>query len=212
MSNALRHVFAAELRKLATLPAVHTTVAITVLATPGLAWAAGFRAVEYGQLGLILLGILTAAGEYGGRQIRTSLLSVPNRPLLLSGKVLAYLAVATPTTLLTGALSIVAAEASGTALPGTTVYLVVIGLLALAVAVLLRSVVGAVATLVTFVFVVSPLLAAATDVAEYLPDRAGASLYRPGVLSAWEGGAVMAAWLVITCAVTVITFTKRDAR
>lgn len=211
MSNALRHVFAAELRKLTTLPVVHSTVAITVLATPGLALAAGFRAVEYGQLGLILLGVLTAAGEYGGKQIRTSLVCVPNRPLLLSGKVLAYLTVATPTTLLTGALSIVAAEAPGTALPGTTVYLIMIGLLALAVAVLLRSVAGTVATLTTFVLAVSPLLAAATDAAEYLPDRAGASLYRPGVLSAWEGGAVMAAWLVITFAVTVVTFTRRDA-
>jgi ABC-2 type transport system permease protein len=80
------------------------------------------------------------------------------------------------------------------------------------VAVLMRSVAGTVATSTTFVFVVSPLLAAATGAAEYLPDRAGASLYRPGVLSAWEGGAVMAGWLVITFAVTVITFTKRDAR
>lgn len=211
MSNALSHVFAAELRKLTTLPAVHGTVAITVLATPGLALAAGFRAVEYGRLGLILLGILTVASEYGGSQIRTSLLSVPNRPLLLSGKVLAYLAVATPTALLTGALSIVAAEAPGAALPGTTVYLIMIGLLALAVAVLLRSLVGTVATLTSSVFVVSPLLAAVTEAAEYLPDRAGASLFRPGVLSAWEGGVVMAAWLVITFAVTVVTFTRRDA-
>ncbi|WP_112266738.1 ABC transporter permease [Lentzea terrae] len=211
MSNALRHVFAAELRKLATLPAVHSTVAITVLATPGLALAAGFRAVEYGQLGLILVGVLTAAGEYGGKQIRTSLVCVPNRPLLLSGKVLAYLAVATPTTLFTGALSIVAAEVPATELPGTAVYLIMIGLLALAIAVLLRSVAGAVATLTTLVLVVSPLLAAATDAAEYLPDRAGASLYRPGVLSPWEGGAVMAAWLVITFAVAVVTFTRRDA-
>lgn len=211
MSNALRHVFAAELRKLTTLPAVHSTVAITVLATPGLALVAGLRAVEYGQLGLILLGILTTAGEYGGRQIRTSLVCVPNRPLLLSGKVLAYLTVATPTTLLTGALSIVAAEAPGTALPGITVYLVMIGLLAGAVAVLLRSVAGTVATLTTFVLMVSPLLAAATDAAEYLPDRAGASLYRPGFLSPWEGGAVMAAWLVITFVVTVVTFTRKDA-
>jgi ABC-2 type transport system permease protein len=211
VSNALRHVLAAELRKLATLPAVHSTVAVTVLATPGLALAAGFRAVEYGQLGLIVLGILTAASEYGGNQIRTSLVCVPNRPLLLSGKVLAYLAVATPTALLTGALSIVAAEAPGTALPGTTAYLIMIGLLALGVAVLLRSLAGTVATFTAFVFVVSPLLAAATDAAEYLPDRAGASLYRPGALSPWEGSAVMAAWLVITFTVTVVTFIKRDA-
>jgi hypothetical protein len=39
-----------------------------------------------------------------------------------------------------------------------------------------------------------------------------AAMLSIGVLSAWEGGAVMAAWLVITFAVTVITFTKRDAR
>lgn len=211
MSNALRHVFAAELRKLATLPTVHITVAVTVLATPGLALAAGFRAVDYGQLGLIMLGILTTASEYSGSQIRTTLVCVPNRPLLLAGKILAYLALATPTALLTGALSIVAAEAPSTALPGTTVYLIMIGLFALALALLLRSLTGTAATLTALVFVVSPLLAAATEAAEHLPDRAGASLYRPGALSPWEGGAVMAAWLMIALAITVVTFTRRDA-
>lgn len=211
MSNSLRHVFAAELRKLATLPAVQGTVVVTVLATPGLAWAAGFRAVEYGQLGLVVLGILTTAGEYSGSQIRTSLVCVPNRPLLLSGKVLAHLAVATPTALLTGTLSVVAAKAPGTALPGGTAYLIMIGLFALAIGVLLRSLAGTAATLTAFLFVVSPLLATVTDAADHLPDRAGASLYRPGAHSPWQGGAIMAAWLVVTFTIAVITFTRRDA-
>ena len=52
VSNALRHAFAAELRKLVTLPTVQGTVVITVLATPGLAWAAGQwpRRFEVGAL------------------------------------------------------------------------------------------------------------------------------------------------------------------
>ncbi|SDG65665.1 ABC-2 type transport system permease protein [Lentzea fradiae] len=211
MSNDLRHVFAAELRKLATLPAVRATVVVTVLATPALAWAAGFRAVEYGRLGLVVLGVLTTAGEYSGRQIRTSLVCVPHRPLLLCGKVLAYLAVAIPASLLTCALSALVADAPATALLGGTAYLVAIGLLALGVGVLLRSLSGAAAAMTAFLFVVSPLLAAVTDAASHLPDRAGAGLYGPGALSPWHGGAVVAAWLVVTTALALLTFTKRDA-
>lgn len=211
MSNALGNVFAAELRKLATHPAAQAAIVVTVLATPALAWAAGLVAVDYGQLGLVVLGLLTTAGEYSGRQIRTSLLCVPDRTLLLSGKVLAYLALATPAALLTGTLSVVAAKAPVSALPGSAAYLVLIGLLGLAAGLLLRSLAGTAAALTGFLFVASPLLAAVTDLADHLPDRAGASLYRAGALPAWHGGAVLVVWLVIALGIAAVTFAKRDA-
>lgn len=196
-SNALRHVVLAELIKLATLRVVPGTVALTVVVTPPL----GHRAVESGQAGFLLLGVLSAATEYAGGQIRTSLAAVPDRLVLLTGKVLAYLAVATPAAALTGALS------SGVPVVGATAYLVLIGLLALAVGLAVRSLVGALATVVTLVYVVSPLLPAAA----YLPDRAGAALYRPGALPPALGGLVLAGWLVAALAVTGFLFARRDA-
>jgi ABC-2 type transport system permease protein len=204
-SNALRHVVRAELIKLATLRIVPVTVAVTVVVTPLLALAGGRRAVEFGQVGFLVLGVLTAATEYAGSQIRTSLAAVPDRLVLLAGKVLAYLAVATPVAVLASVLS------SGVPVPGATAYLVLIGLLALGVAQVARSLVGSLATVVALVFVVSPLLEQVTRAAAYLPDRAGAVLYRPGTLPPATGGLVLVAWLVAGFAVTGFVFARKDA-
>ncbi|MEU6645175.1 hypothetical protein ABZ863_21805 [Saccharomonospora sp. NPDC046836] len=220
MTNSVRNVVAAELGKLRTLPAVPVTVAVTILAMLGLAAAfaanaagTGLRAVNYGQLGLIVLGILTAASEYSSGQIRTSLASVPNRALLLVGKVLAYLAVAAPVSLLA-----VAGSAALGGVPvltarslGATTYLTLIGLLGLAAAVVLRSLAGTFALMATLVLVASPLLVSVTALARYLPDRAGMQLYQPGDLTAIHGGAVMTAWIMAALTLAIVTFVKRDA-
>ncbi|GAB3563628.1 hypothetical protein GCM10027445_06110 [Amycolatopsis endophytica] len=204
-SNAFRRVVVAELIKLATLRIVPVTVVVTVVVMPVLALAVDRRAVEFGQVGFLVLGVLTAATEYAGSQIRTSLTAVPDRLVLLAGKVLAWLAVATPSAVLAAALS------PGVPVLGAAAYLVLIGLFALAVAMVARSLVGALATVVTLVFVASPLLGEVLRAAAYLPDRAGAVLYRPGPLSAVTGGLVLAAWLAAAFAVTGSVFARRDA-
>lgn len=255
VSNSLRNVVLAELGKLRTLPATAATIAVTVLGTTGLAIAfaaatlgragdltsrfeassalgTGLHVIRYGQIGLILLGILTAAGEYSGGQIRTTLAGVPGRALLLTGKTIAYSVYAVPTASLTVAASSVAAQATlgGHGVPvsdffaaenlgpplGAAAYLVLIGLLAYAVAVLVRDLVGALVMMLTLVLAVSPLLTAMTPAAAYLPDQAGARLYQttpvvPEVLTAAQGAAVMGAWIVLALSAAAVAFTKRDA-
>jgi ABC-2 type transport system permease protein len=206
VTNSLCHVTLAELGKLRTLPAVAITIACTVLGTMGctVAFAAAFaqpvpHAVRYGQCGLILLGVLAAATEYSGHQIRTTLACVPGRLLLLTGKTIAYLTAATLTALTTvltsgfaahGTLDVAVTEFGY--LLGATGDLVLIGLLAFAVAVLTRSLVGALVTMLTLVFAVSPLLATMTPLARYLPGQT-------------------AGWTVLVLAAAAVTFTKRDA-
>lgn len=248
----LGNVTLAELDKLRTLRGVPATLVATGLCAVGLAVVfvaatlrqpvvphqftapavvdTSLRVVPYCQIGLIVLGIVTMASEYGGPQIRTTLVSVPNRILLLAGKFIAYLAVAAGTALITVAASVLTTETAlgahrapiGTlwtthdvrALLGAAGYLVLIGLLANAVAMLLRGFVASLVLMLTVVLVLSPVLAAITRLATYLPDRAGALLYQPdahGLLTPTQGAAVLGTWIVVLLATAVIGFVTRDA-
>lgn len=203
---SLRDVVSAELIKLRTLPAVRITLAVTILAMAGFAAAGtGLRAVDYGQLGFIAFGVLAAASEYSSGQIRTSLTSVPHRTVLLAGKVLAYLVVAIPASLLA------VTGFSGIRVLGATVYLTLIGLLSLATAVILRGLVGTITLMTTLVLVVSPLLAPVVSLAKYLPDQAGTQLYQPIDLSALHSGTILTGWILAMLTVAAVTFTRRDA-
>lgn len=89
MTNRFRNLTAAELIKLHTLPSVPGTIGGTLLGVTGLAIVfstvarqpsgepgriaeltfathTGLQAIGYGQIGLILLGVLAAATEYSG--------------------------------------------------------------------------------------------------------------------------------------------------
>jgi ABC-type transport system involved in multi-copper enzyme maturation permease subunit len=249
MSNSLKNVAIAELMKLRTLPAAPITIATTILGTAGLAVViavsalqqpgfeksialeTGLRTVDYGQIGLIMLGILTAASEYSGSQIRTTLASVPSRILLVAAKTIAYLTVAVLTALLVVAASTVAAQATlgerggpvsaffvarnFGALLGATTYLVLIGMLSYGVAVLTRNLVAALVAMLTLVLVVPPLLTTVTTLAEYLPSSAGSQSYQftpaAGALTPWQGAAILGGWTLLTLFLAVIAFTKRDA-
>lgn len=237
---SLGNVTLAELTKLRTLRGVPATIAATIVCGAGLAALfvaealrrpgaprtgpdMGLESIPYCQVGLIVLGIATTASEYSGPQIRTSLVSVPNRMTLLTGKLIAYLIVATGTALAAVGASVIAAEPAFGALwtahnvgmmLGATGYLVVIGLLANAVAVLVRGFVTTLVGVLTIVLVLSPVLASVTRLAAYLPDRAGALLYRsdPGeTLSSAQGAVVLSVWILALLGAAAATFNARDA-
>ncbi|AOS62241.1 hypothetical protein [Actinoalloteichus hymeniacidonis] len=241
-----------EIAKLRTLPAVLGTILATVLSstalgalfggiagsgvgsgpgeTTGTITATALQFVDLGQVGFILLGILTVASEYPRAQIRTTLLGVPDRSMLLAAKSMAYLAVATGTAVLAvgGAAlaSILTANGTGVseigwarelgALIGAAVYLVLIGLLGSAVALLVRNLVVATAVMSTLVLVLSPILSMFTELAGYLPDRAGSWLFRSaanagGPLDPGTGVAVFVGWILVTSAIGTGLFLRRDA-
>ncbi|WP_052372899.1 ABC transporter permease [Amycolatopsis taiwanensis] len=250
LNKTLRNVTVAELTKLRTLPAVPITITTTVLGTAALAavFAAsalrqpavpphlaasavldtGLQAILYGQIGFILLGIFAMASEYGGNQIRTTLVSIPNRISLIAGKTVAYLAGATLTALITVAALVTSTQTTlsehgarvsdfftarnlGTML-GATAYLVLIGLFANSVDILVRSLVTTLVMMLTLVLVLSPFLATITPVAAYLPDRAGSLLYQTvPTPSPIHGAVIMGAWVAAMLTVAITVFTKRDA-
>lgn len=231
---------AAELVKLRGLPSVLAaalgTVAAAVVLSAAVAASSSaaadpvqviLRTIPFLQVGSILLGVLAVATEYAGHQIRATLTATPNRPVLLAGKGVATLAAAATTAvaavgagLATAWISLAVRDAppgpvlDGWPVAGAVSYLVLIGLLAFATAVLLRSLVPPLVTMLGLVLVASPVLGGITEGARYLPDRAGRLLYAPdadAVLTPAAGGLVLLAWIVVVAAAAVAAFLHRDA-
>jgi hypothetical protein len=245
MTHPMVNVIAAELIKLRSLPAVLTAMGATVVVAAALSAAIAAAdasvdaghiiadSIRYVQVGPTVLAVLAAGTEYSGRGMRIALIATPGRMLLLAGKSVAYLVAAAVTSaaglgagLLTVALvgllegSPVGLHASiWLQLLGAWTYLVLIGLLAPAVTILLRSMIASLVTMLGLVLIVPPLLASVTSAAQYLPDRAGSILYQPDVhqpdvaemLSPATGALILVAWVAVAGAGAVITFCARDA-
>jgi hypothetical protein len=179
------------------------------------------------QVGPILLGVLAVATEYEGRQIVTSLTAMPVRPLFLVGKSLAALGMLTASSVASiglglafGRVVLAARDVDQSPSPdvraaaGAAGYLVLIGLLSFALAAALRSLVAPLVLMLSLVLVISPLVAARTEHARWLPDRAGSLLYRPDadpVLTPTAGGLLLLGWIAVTATTAAIAFSRRDA-
>lgn len=224
----------AELAKLRSLPAVALTAAGCALAgalvagtlaasgTPDLTpVAVALRTVPFVQAGFVLLGVLPVGHEYAGSQHRTSLAAVPRRGLLLGAKsaaaVLTLALVAVATVLITlGVARLVLGSGLPTAgaarLAGAVGYLVLIGLLAHASAVVLRHPMPSLVTVLTLVLVVSPILAGVWEHARWLPDRAATRLYDASdpVLTAGTGLLVALGWVVVIGGAGALRFHRGD--
>lgn len=235
----LRNATAAELVKLRGLPVAGATVLGTIgvavalaagiaasARTPMTATQAILAIVPFLQIGLILLGVLTVATEYQGNQFRTTLTATPARARLLAAKALAYLVAAGVTSvaavgagLVAAAIALAlrdsapAAETNGWPVAGAALYLVMIGLLSLALTVLLRALIPSLVAML-LVLIVSPLIGGSTEHARWLPDRAGSLLYLPAAdttLTAGTGALVLLAWIVATATAAAVVFLARDA-
>ncbi|MFE1468964.1 ABC transporter permease [Nocardiopsis dassonvillei] len=192
----------------------------------------GFDAIMYGQAGMVVLGVLAVSGEYTGGQLRTSLLAVPDRPRLLLAKATAVVLAALPVAAVTVTAAFAAtqfglgehgyplADVVGGPVPGAlagaVLYWVLLALLAAGLTVVARNAIVPLTVLISTVLALSFFLSMLTDAADYLPDRAGGQMFLLGGpnrtdLSALQGGAVMAAWVVLVWAAAVWLFRRRDA-
>jgi len=156
------------------------------------------------------------ASEYAGSQVRTTLAAVPDRVRALLGKTVACFLVATATsaTGLAGALVAVGGAVPVGPVAGAVAHLVLVGLLAFALALLLRALVPALVGMLSLLLVVPPLLAGVTEHARWLPDRAGRALYAPGadaVLTPATGALVLAGWIAVVGGGAAWAFFARDA-
>ncbi|MFG1911442.1 hypothetical protein [Kribbella sp. NPDC048928] len=217
--NAVR----AELDKLRTLPITALSFAGTMLVAVLITIAqvkAGqvVDVVPYVQVGLVLIGVLPSTHEYAGRQLRTSLIAVPRRVRLVGAKTIAALIAGVLAAVLSLGATAITQYAFGNTLDvrglaGAGTYLVLIALLAHAAGLLLHHLIPALVSMLCLVVLISPVVAAATDAARWLPDRAAAQLYNPtdAVLTATTGALISVVWILVVGALGAARFTRTDA-
>lgn len=203
---------------------------------------AGLSAVPLGTVGAVVIGVLAVSSEYattnpdiaGSRQITATLTAMPHRIRLLIGKAVGVVLVVVATALVSvGASLLIAQGIIGDRAPaeepeamvargvGAGLYWVLMALIALAITALVRS--GTIPMIVLIanssLVSVSILLANLTDLAYYLPDLAGISMFSSGAswsmasdaLDPVSGGLVMAAWTLGLLVVAAVVFRRRDA-
>jgi ABC-type transport system involved in multi-copper enzyme maturation permease subunit len=190
--------------------------------------------VNIAQLAVGVLGVMLFSGEYSTGMIRSTMAAVPKRLPVLWGKLGVFIA-------LTGVVSVVstlAAFFAGQSLLssrhiqaslsdpgavrkvlGAALYLVVVGVIAVALGAILRNTAAGISTLVALFFVIPPLLnqlptSWQNNTAPYLPGNAGSGLWSrldSNSLAPWTGMGVMVLWAVGFVAVAAVLLRRRDA-
>lgn len=193
----------------------------------------GLDGAAYAVLGFIVLGVLAGSSEAVGGQLRTSLVAVPRRGVLVSAKAAALAVVATALSVLvvvsTSLLSQLTLGDVGvidggvpTSLVvrwvGVVVFLVGMALIGMAVALVTRS--GFVPMIVLIVVMLGGvMLLVLTTAATYLPTIAGMQMFDRGMfaeefpgalLSTSQAYTVFLAWVVALLAGAVWTVRRRD--
>ncbi len=187
---------------------------------------AGLDGILYGQLALIVFGVLVVSAEYASGMARVSLLAVPLRRRLYTAKVLAAAGVAgivaVPVTLLSYLVTELALGSHGAtigdvgvpeALAGGVVYLVLMGLFAAGLAWTARSAVVPLAVLLPMVLGGSHLLSLlglTKGLVRYFPDQAGAKMLSVGSDQVFFGFTVMLAWTAAALAVGYLRHLRWD--
>ena len=148
-----------EWLKLATLPAVPLTVALTWAVTALLRLAPAADPIAYARAGFVVLGVLAATSEYAGGQVRTTLTCTPRRAALHAVKAVVLALATAPVAVVTVAL----------AGAGNPVHLVLVTVLGAAAGIVLRHALAAVTVLLGYYYAAGPLLAGRVDDSLWLP-------------------------------------------
>jgi ABC-2 type transport system permease protein len=191
----------------------------------------GLASMGYLQAGFIILGILAACSEYENGQIRTTLTAMPWRGFQLSMKYVALAILTVPAALIIAASGvfysfIMMKDAAAAiemnkmieALAGAAGYLTITTLISAAVGALLRRTTPALALLIGYYFIVSPLSEPYLPrIFNYFPDAAGYYMYmKPAsddinTLTAMQGTGIAVVWAMIFMAGAIAVYHRRDA-
>lgn len=177
----------------------------------------GYAGMAIAQLAVGVAGVLVMTGEYSSGSIRSTLATIPNRPMLLTAKAVVFgtaaLIVGEFTSLTSFFVSqyiVLSAPAPHASLgqPGVLravlmlgAYLALIGLMGLGLGAIVRHTTGAIATLVAGVMAVPMMMhffpaSVQNGFGKYLPmliaeNSLGAVVPSPDSLSAWAGLGVL---------------------
>ncbi|HWB22858.1 MAG TPA: hypothetical protein VG652_08215 [Gaiellaceae bacterium] len=192
--------------------------------------------VNLSQLAIGVLGVLIITGEYSTGMIRASLTAVPKRLPVLWAKLSVFAVVtfvlSVPSVLLGFFISQAilsrhdilqisfSAPGVARAVIGGAVYLMLLGIFALAIGAMLRNTAGGIAVFAAIFFVIPPLLDILPTswnnaISPYLPNNAGRSIFSltHGAHSlAWGSGlALFCGYCAVAIVLAAGLLTRRDA-
>jgi ABC-2 type transport system permease protein len=191
--------------------------------------------VNVAQLAIAVLGVLVITGEYSTGMIRASFTAVPRRLPVLWGKLGVFAAVSFVVTLPCVVIAFFASQAilerhhilqvSFTApgiarcVVGGAIYVMLVGVFALALGAIVRSTAGGIATFAGIFFVIPPLLNILpaswnNAISKYLPSDAGRQLFSLHTdahsLSPLWGGLLFAGYCALAVAIAAVLLVRRD--
>ena len=188
-----------------------------------------------GQLALCVLGAMVVTTEYSTGMIRASLLAVPTRVPMLIAKVAVFAVV----TFVVGAVVsfgafFISAPILHSKVPvsisdpgvtravfGAALYLMMLGLFALALGALIRHTAAAITVVIGFVLVLAPLAqllpgSVGKHIHAYLPSEAGHLVAqqhpaKDDLLGPWAGFGVFSLWTLVLLLLAAYFLRERDA-
>src|SRR3954451_1521459 len=191
--------------------------------------------VSVAQLAIAVLGVLVITAEYSTGMIRSTFLAVPRRLPVLWAKIGVFAVVAFLLTLPAVIVSFYASQAildrhhllqiSITApgvlrtLIGAALYVMGVGVFALALGAIVRNTAGGIALFAGIFFVVPPLmnifpLRWNIAISKWLPSEAGRQLLAlhrdPSRFAQWPSGGIFLAYCVVATAVAAVLLVRRD--
>ena len=213
-------VIAAEWRKLG-LPGIWLVAALTVAGSWALA-ALMSRSSGSAQtlqlvpsltaMGCILLGVMTATGEYSGRQVATTCTAMPRRFPVAVAKALTATVVLTVTAMVAAGGARLLVPEGEWALPWAVVHLAAMGLLGYAIGLVARQLVASLTAAFVLLVVAGPVLRPYTTLATWLPGSVGADLFAPDPAHPLaESAGALAGWVLGFWAIAAVAWARRDA-
>jgi ABC-2 type transport system permease protein len=191
--------------------------------------------VNVAQLAIAVLGVLLISAEYSTGSIRSTFTAVPRRLLVLWAKLLDYAAVSIVLMVPAVLVSFFASQAilarhdilqisfsqSGVAraVLGGALYVMLVGIFALAIGAIVRNTAGGIAAFAAIFFVLPPLMFVLPQswnnaVSQYLPSNAGRQLFAlqhaPHTLTPLAGSLVFVAYCAVAIAIAALLLVRRD--
>jgi ABC-2 type transport system permease protein len=191
--------------------------------------------VNVSQLAVAVLGVLVITGEYATGMIRASFTAVPTRLPVLWAKTGVFAAVSFLLMVPPVLIAFFASQAilsrhhilqisfshAGVArsVIGGALYLMLVGIFALALGAIVRNTAGGIATFAGIFFVLPPLMNVLPTswnnaISQYLPSDAGRQIFSlthgSHSLAPWPGVALFAGYCALALAIAVVLLVRRD--
>jgi ABC-type transport system involved in multi-copper enzyme maturation permease subunit len=191
--------------------------------------------VDVAQLAIAVLGVLLISAEYSTGSIRSTFTAVPKRLPVLWGKVLDYAVVTIVLMVPAVLVSFFATQAIFHNIPqlqisfshpgvarsvfGGAVYVMLVGIFALAIGAIVRNTAGGIAAFAAIFFVLPPLmnilpLSWNNAISQYLPLESGTQLFAlhhaAHTLRPLTGGLVFVAYCAVALLIAAVLLVRRD--